>query len=337
MKNKTIKNLFLLLLFTLVSLGNTSPEQKSEVSKKIYKTELFLKDAIRKDLDQLLTDTKLIIKVNLDVDRNKVLDDVGELNSKWSEIRSMQLPGLFLDEEIQGDLKEVKEVSMENILSHISVINIDIVSSEKNLDVSTLDSTVRKIVKSNYNRFEEIDLKLNISFDEKLMQDQSKSNVDSSLLTDEFKNNGMDFVRDNLLYIVSVVGFFLLALFVYFIRDLSGSVKSVRDTIEKKDLSPASKLDNSSELKDRQRDSDDQVAKEQKSTGEYNNIVEGMRSMLSDYSEIFSEMISFNMNTENFVDLAILMEVIPKKTRASVYKQLPDEKVSRFRKFLLER
>ncbi len=327
---KIKKMLMLFILITSSSFASSTAEQKQELRKKVYKAQLFIKNSINRDLSGLSGKTNFILDIDLKVNDKKIFEEVGGLDNKWDKLKAMQLPGLFVEHNAQEDLKEIKPIMVETVLSHIEKISISIISPKEIEDVKSFKSTITKILKSNYNRFDKVETEINIKVDKNLLKSKVVTDIKA------FTTQKTEIPQEVYVYVAAGLLLFLGILF-YIFRDLSGSVKGVKGSIEDKDFSSNITLDSfPSPKKEESFNSPEKNLQSDTSAKEFGAYVTEMRELLVDYSDVFSEMIAFNMETESFVDLVVLMEVVPSETRKSVYAQLPKEKVEKFRSYLME-
>ncbi|MCT4640885.1 MAG: hypothetical protein N4A33_01220 [Bacteriovoracaceae bacterium] len=322
-----MKKIISLVLFLLPTLAicQFTPGQKKELDKKIYKTQLFLKKQISNDLSMMLSQEGIMVSVEIKVDEKKIFDEVGGLDDKWDQVKTMQLPGLFLESGTQEPLKEVRGINEENILANITDMSVSINLTYDGIDNSQVRELVREIIAANYSRIEAIQLDVTVDYKEPLITSDNKS------FTYKIKNA--------LPYIIAA-GVFLFAivmLFLHILRGLKGSMDALNGVIASKDFSGNLSIKADS-LAPKEEQKSKALAK--RSNGpdaidKYYQLVEKIKLVLSSNYEVVSQMITFNFHLEEYEKVMVLMEAIPSDKRDLVYQKVSDKNVKKFKDFLV--
>ena len=106
MLRSSLKILFItLFLFPLSGSAYFNKAQKSELNRKIFKTEQHLKSVITKDLKSAIGVKELLVDVQIDVNKTRIYNEVASIDEKWKEIEKLQLPSLFIDANQQNTIK----------------------------------------------------------------------------------------------------------------------------------------------------------------------------------------------------------------------------------------
>jgi hypothetical protein len=237
----------------------------------------------------------------------------------------MQLPGLFLNSGQQESLKEVKGISVENILSNITDLDVMINVSHKSIDLDKLKELTRLVIKSNYSRVEKVKLNIETKFNKRVLEVNSVSSIDK--------------MKDSLPYILSafiITSIFLFGLF-YISKNVKKSLDGLNEVIAKKDLSGSLSFkketaNDSAQSKSRAESGD--VANIS-NVEKYYKLIEQIKESLPQNYEVVSELISFNFQLRDFQKLVVLIEAIPADQKDQVYAGLSSENVKAFKDYLV--
>ena len=120
-----------LLLMTLICIASPtwaqfSKAQNGEIQKKIFSAEQKLKQDITRDLKDALGLDKVFLNLKIGVNRKLLYRDVAGMGGNWNEIKKMQLPSLFLNTNQQKEIRQIKNIEVEDVISSISSLDLSL-------------------------------------------------------------------------------------------------------------------------------------------------------------------------------------------------------------------
>lgn len=324
-----MKKINLALICFLLSfnvLSQFTEDQKVELNKKIYKTELFLKEKVLNDLTSMLGSNSLLLSVSLKVDENAVFNEAGGLDDKWNKVKDMQLPGLFLDSGSQESLKEVDSITEESVLAHIKTLAINLTVTQSNIDLQKAKVLTELVVKSNYSRADAIDLQVQVNYSAPVIAPQIQNLSSKVQSIAPYIGIALCFL------VVGMIGLYLA------ISNFKKSIQGLNEIIEKKDFGGSISLKQPQIPQESQKRKKSAALTNNSSAlavDKYYELVQKIRENLESHYEVISQMISFNFHLEEYQKIVVLMEVIPADKRDRVYASLPSANVKKFKDYLI--
>ncbi|MFT6630999.1 MAG: hypothetical protein ACJAS4_000945 [Bacteriovoracaceae bacterium] len=338
MLRSSLKILFItLFLFPLSGSAYFNKAQKSELNRKIFKTEQHLKSVITKDLKSAIGVKELLVDVQIDVNKTRIYNEVASIDEKWKEIEKLQLPSLFIDANQQNKLKEVKSITVENVLSHIRTMKLTISSPYDIVDQVKMKEKIKTILASNYSRAKEI--KIEITFSK--TQDFLVDNRASSLTTPNYTHVVSDLKKLSP-YVFGGIGIIFLG-FLMFLWMFKRSMHKMTNALDDIEVSgnltasiaqPKSKeltLDKgrmNQELQDRSSNGKEDISS-------YIELVDRIRYLVKKNKELVMEMITLHFHIGEVHKIMILLNILEPIEREELYTLLSARHIKDLKNFVV--
>ena len=313
-----------LFLFPLSGNAYFNKAQKAELNRKIFKTEQHLKIVITNDLKSAIGVKELLVDVQIEVSKTRIYNEVASIDEKWKEIEKLQLPSLFIDATQQNKLKEVKSITIDNVLSHIKEIKLTISSPYDIVDQVKMKEKIKTILASNYSRAKQI--KIDITFSK--TQDFLVDNRESSLTTPNYTHVVSDLKKLSP-YVIGAIGIIFIGFLMFlwmFKRSMHKMTNALDDIEVSGNLTASLAQPKSKELaldKNRMNQSlQDQSSNGKEDISSYIELVDRIRCLVKKNKELVIEMITLHFHIGEVHKIMILLNILEPIEREELYTML---------------
>lgn len=336
LRNNLIYTFIISLLLPLSSMAYFNKAQRIELDRKVFKTEQHLKTLLTKDLKSSVGVKELLVDVKVEVNKRNIYNEVTSLDDKLKKIEDMQLPSLFIDADQQKKLKEVKNITIENVLGHIRVIQLTISTPYDVVDQELMKKKVTEVLASNYYRTDKIELKILFSKTPEVLKD----NRDSSLTTPNYTHVVSDLKKLSPYMLTAIAVMFVgLILFLWMFKN---SMKQMTSAID--DIEVSGNLTANLEMpKSQSREltfGDEKNRNLPSASGENNissyiELVDKIRYLVKKNKSLVHEMISLHFHLGEVNKILILLNILDISEREELYKTLPANHLKDLKKFVV--
>ncbi len=315
-----------------------SKAQRSELERKIFKTEQHLKKSITKDLELAVGVKEILVDVDIDVNRYQVYKEVATIDESWKKIEEMQLPSLFIDQSQQRELKEVKEIEIEHILPHIKSIKLLISSPYDIVDKEAMNKKIKMVLASNYDKADQVKIEIEYDKSQQLLVDNRKK----SLTTPQYMNVINDFkgvLKEFGPYVLGGIGILFLGflMFLWFFKKSMGDMVSAIDDIEVKgNLTASIASDANKNLPALEQRTDRMLSSGSGGNiSSYIELLEKIRCLVKKNKDLVDEMIILHFKLGEVSKILVLLNILDNKEREDIYKKIPANHLKDLKEFVV--
>lgn len=330
-----------LLLMTLICIASPtwaqfSKAQNGEIQKKIFSAEQKLKQDITRDLKDALGLDKVFLNLKIGVNRKLLYRDVAGMGGNWNEIKKMQLPSLFLNTNQQKEIRQIKNIEVEDVISSISSLDLSLSFPYEVQNKEKLKEKIKKIIAGNIVDVSRVKVKISLEKTEQLISlptDEDNKNLNNPSNSNTFENLSQYFWM--FMAGLSALG----AVFLWF---LMRSLKSFREVVQEKEFS--AKLNapsNQPRVIDQKMEK--KTPKEISAGGHglddsaYYIRLQRLSESLQSDKELYFKMLEMSFLLKEFDQSAILISALGKEDKDEVFAKIPIQDAESMKNFLLER
>lgn len=333
------KIIFILyLVIPLEGMAYFNKAQKVELKRKVFKTEQHLKKLLTKDLKSSIGVKELLVDVKINVNKKRIYNEVANVDDNWKEIDKLKLPSLFINADQQKKLKEVKSITIENVLSHIRSMDLIISSPYDIVDQEKMKDKIKAVLRSNYNRADVVKLNISFSKTENILVD----NRESSLTTPNYTHVVSDLKKLSPYLLYGIGALFLgFILFLLVFKRSMKQMTSALDDIEVSGNLTANLTPPKSMQKDLMIGNDggnrqlQNAGGNEASISSYLELVDKIRFLVKKNKELVHEMILLHFRLGEVHKILILLNILETKEREMLYESLPANHLKDLKNFVV--
>ena len=318
---------FLTLLSSFAQGAEFDKKQNRELDRRIFKTQQHLKMLITNDLKLSVGVKEILVDVKVKVSRARLLGEVGHGDKALRRIEKLQLPSLFMGTDQLEKLKEIKTISIENVLANISRINISISSPYDILDEALMLENVRSILAANYERANKVKLKVSFIKSRALLVDRRSQSLSTPMYM-----NLIDDIKQIAPYALSAVVLLFMGfiLFLYLFKKSMGEINVSLDSMDvggsaHQQPQPGQSPFNALEVvKTNQDDHLPGNSSFNRGMGisTYIELVEKIKFLVKDDHELIEEMILLHFHLGEKDKILVLLNILTDHDKTELYKKI---------------